>query len=180
MLRAATALALVLLLVPRARATIVEAYDLARLKESAARVALVRAGTPTVRQDARGRRITDVPLEVEEAIVGAPDAFVLTVFGGQQDGVGMVTAGEPVLREGRRYVVFARAWQDDGVERFRPVGMSQGVLEIRGAGGRATVLPGGAGLTLVPSPDDPLRAAEPALRAAEDLDGFLVRLRALP
>ncbi len=124
------------------------ALDMSELVERSDRIAVVRVVAQQARWDARGRIVTDVMLEVDEALHGGMangERFVLSRLGGSIGEVGMRIAGEPSFEDGARYLVFARVWED----RFRPVGMSQGVLPVQDDDNGAMVQPGGGGLALV-------------------------------
>jgi hypothetical protein len=158
-----------------AAASVTRALDLRELVAEADHVAVVRV----VRQEARwhrGRIVTDVTLEVETSMKGARAGETLVVrrLGGAIGDLGMRVEGEPEFIDGERSVVFARSMR--GV--LRPVGMSQGVLPIQLDAGRAMVLPGGAGLSLVlPAPGNRFAPAPAALLHPRPLDDLLGEIR---
>jgi len=145
-----------------ASASLVEALDLDALVQRADRVVVARAVRQEARYDARGRIVTEVELEVLEAMKGdaaVGDRFLLTVLGGAIGDLGMRVEGEPRLQDGARYVLFARRW---GADAWRPVGMSQGVMRVSDDG-RDMVEPGGGGLSLVRRGTGGVTPATPAL-----------------
>lgn len=132
-----------------ASATISEALSLQELVARADHVVLATAASAHAQRDARNRIVTDYALRVSEVMKGdAAIGSTLTMrsLGGVLGDLGMRVEGEPHLTTGERYVVFLGR-TSSGL--LRPVGMSQGVFPVRGAGGAATVLPGGGGLSLV-------------------------------
>lgn len=172
-LRLVALTALILALPGLAAATQIRALSFADMMGRADRVVLVRAGEIETRYDRRGRIVRDQQLEVLEVVhgdAGVGDTFALTMLGGSLGDLSLRIEGEPELRPGERYVVFARRWEDEVHTRWRPVGMNQGVLSVQGE----RVLPGGHGLV-----DDQGRPASAALEAPTALDALLEELRRL-
>ncbi len=143
-------LLLALALVSPASATVSEALSLPELTQRADLVVLATALDKRARYDARGRIVTDVTLRVEETMKGdarVGSTLTMTRIGGVIGDIGMRVEGEPILDVGSRYVLFL--YRVEGGSTLRPVGMSQGVMGVDEQHGERTVLPGGAGLSLV-------------------------------
>jgi len=171
-------LSLALAAIP-ASASLLEALDLAQLVARADHVVLATPIRRQTRWDAYQRIVTDVTLRVETPLKGSsrPDAVLeLRTLGGAIGELGMRVEGEPVFREGHRYLVFAVYRGGE----LRPVGMSQGVLPIeRDQAGRDKVLPGGGGIALVrPLPDGTLAPAPPAILHPRPLEDVRAEIEA--
>jgi hypothetical protein len=133
-----------------AYATISEALSLEALVQQADHVVLVTAQSERARRDSRDRIVTDFTVRVDEVMKGRASVgstVVMTRLGGAIGDIGMRVEGEPHLEIGARYVLFLRTARDGRT--LRPVGMSQGVMEVREQHGTPTVMPGGGGLALV-------------------------------
>lgn len=132
-----------------ASATISEALSLDELVGRADHVVLATATGARALRDSRDRIVTDYTLRVDEAMKGGAtigSALTMRSLGGAIGDLGMRIEGEPRLEIGRQYVLFLTRSASGAL---RPVGMSQGVLPVREVAGRATVMPGGEGLSLV-------------------------------
>lgn len=167
-----------LALVPSARATIVEALDMAELVQASDHAALVEVVALEPRYDDLDRIVTDVTVRVLEPLVGPSrpgDLLVVRRLGGVLGGVGLRIEGEPSFTPGERAVVFLR--DVSGV--LRPVGMSQGVLPVVVEDGGEVVMPGGAGLSLVRPGSAALEHAAGALAAPTSIDEVLATVREL-
>lgn len=130
-----------------ASATVSEALSLRELVQQADYVVLATAREGRARRDAHGRIVTEYALRVDDVMKGelhAGSRLVMISLGGVLGDLGMRVEGEPHLEAGARYVLFLRRSGDA----LRPVGMSQGVLPLRGVA-EQVVLPGAAGLSLV-------------------------------
>lgn len=177
--RATLALSLVCLVPTSAAASLSLALSLEELTRSADLIVLVRAGEGQASRDARGRIVTDVPVEVLDVVSG--DATVgarltLRRLGGAIGDLGMRVEGEPNFEAGARYLVFAR--RTEASAPLRPVGMSQGVMRVRPGDGGDWVEPGGDGLGLVQrARGGRLLPAPPALLHPERLDRVRARVQ---
>lgn len=164
----------------RVDASLAEALDLVALTDQAAHVVVADAVADAVGWDDRGRIVTDVTLRVVETFKGdtAPGAaLVVRTFGGAIDGLGMRVTGAARIPVGARVLLFAHVAGDGWL---RPVGMSQGVMRVvADDGGDDTVLPGGAGLHLVPPGSGGAGQADPALAAPTPLPRVRDTLRSL-
>jgi hypothetical protein len=173
-------LALLAVASSRAHASVAVALSLEELTASADEVLLVESVGERSRYDERGRIVTDVTLEVHDSMKGrhaAGEQVELTFLGGAVGDVGMRVPGEAHLPVGREAIVFTRRGADG---RGRTVGMSQGVLPVVRAQGRATVHPGGHGLHLVPAdPAARTARAASALTGPAPLDDVLDHIRSI-
>jgi hypothetical protein len=164
---------------PRAaRATLMEALDLATLVDRSDDVVVARA----VRKSSRwmGERIvTDVVLEISEVAKGdrsEGEALQVLLLGGAVGELGMRVAGEAGLEPGHEYLLFLRRWNGTS----RPVGMAQGALPVQRSGGEVLVQPAGGDLSLVRrEPSGALTHAEPAVTEARPLADLLAAIRNL-
>ncbi len=167
----------------RAEASIVEAMSLAELVSASDEIAVVRVEDQRARYDAAGRIVTDVALRVEERLLGRlmPGARASVLrLGGVVGDRGLRVEGEAIYETGERVLLFARRVATSEGEVLRPVGMSQGVLPIRGEGGVEVVLPGGGGLELVrPDGTGQLAPAPGAIPTIRPRDEVLDEVRAL-
>jgi len=174
------ALATAMLAAAPAAASITTALPLTELVGRADLVFVAVVVRQQARWDERRRIVTDVTLRVEECVKGsaAPgDELVLRRLGGVIGDLGMRVEGEPSFADGQRAVLFAQ--QSPVGPHLRAVGMSQGVMPVEDDGaGRAVVLPGGAGLSLVRRlPDGQIVRAPGAIMRATPLEDLLGRVR---
>jgi hypothetical protein len=131
--RAAGALLLVAaLLIPAVAVATTVPRTLEQLAASADAVVVARVTaisyrqTPSAGPDAEGAIVTDADLRLERALKGSrPDAFRLTVLGGESGGIAMVSSESPQLEVGDRFVLFLDATG-------RIMGGHQGALEVVG------------------------------------------------
>jgi hypothetical protein len=163
-----------------ASASVAVALDLEALTQSAEDVVLAECVREGSRYDEAGRIVTDVTLEVHDALKGSHlpgEQVELTLLGGVVGDVGMRVPGEAHLPVGREAIVFAHRANDG---RVRTVGMAQGVLPVERASGRAMVHPGARGLHLVAGTTGTRTArATGALDEPAPLDEVLDRIRSI-
>lgn len=163
-----------------ARATIVEALSLSDLVERSEHVVVASCVDIRSHRDASRRIVTDYTLQLEEVMRGpahSGDTLVMRSLGGVEGDIGMHVEGEPRLTPGTRYVVFLRRLSDGTL---RPVGMSQGVMEVEERADGPAVLPGGAGLALRRRVlGGQLVVAPPALLHPEPLEALRERIGAV-
>jgi hypothetical protein len=163
----------------RASASVAVALDLETLTARAEEVVLAESVREASRYDDQGRIVTDVTLEVRDALKGPHqpgERVELTLLGGVVGDVGMRVPGEARLPVGREAIVFAHRANDG---RVRTVGMAQGVLPVERTGGQALVHPGARGLHLVAPPGARAGRSEGALEGPAPLDEVLGRIRAI-
>jgi hypothetical protein len=165
---------------PSARASLVEALDLAALVERADEVVLARVVSMESHFNDKGRIVTDVTMQVEEAEKGTrtPGAVVVVEqLGGSVGDLGMRIAGEPTYEVGEVVLLFGR--RATGLDVLRPVGMSQGAMRIelrngerwvRSMTGEAALVHGGSGT---------LQRASAAVEQPRKLTDLLSEVRAL-
>lgn len=164
---------------PRAaRATLMEALDLATLVARSDDVVVARASEKSCRW--MGERIvTDVVLEVSEVAkgdLGEGERLEVLLLGGAVGELGMRVSGEAGLEPGGEYLLFLRRW--NGTR--RPVGMAQGALPVQRSGGTVVVEPARGDLALVRrGPGGTLTHAEPAVTEARPLADLLAAIRDL-
>lgn len=162
---------------PPARATLMEALDLATLVARSDDVVVARAVESRSRW--LGERIvTDVVIEVSEVAkgdLGEGERTEVLLLGGAVGELGMRVSGEAHLEVGDEYLLFLR--ESNGTH--RPVGMAQGALRVQRDGEEPVVLPGGSGgLSLVRrGPGGTLAHAEPAVTEARPLAELLATVR---
>lgn len=179
--RLLAALPLLLAFAGPSSASIQQALEIEEMTDLADEVVVVEALDAQPRWDAFGRIVTDVRLRVSEGMkgsLGVEDEAMATFLGGAIDGVGMRVEGSPSLAPGDRALFFARDRDSMVGAVLRPVGMSQGVLPVRRAGGLDMVHPGGRGLMLVQRSSRGLLPAPGALPEARPLDELRRRIRA--
>jgi hypothetical protein len=159
---------------PPADASTVRALSLAELTRKAE---LIVVGTPQRAQSRRhvdGRLlVTDVSVLVEKVQKGTVkpgDSLVVTVLGGELDGVALSVPGEAVLPPGQRSLVFL--YRATRSRDLRVVGMAQGSMAIEAdPTGTVMVIPGGSGSALVERGDDGrLHPSPAALMQPEPID----------
>lgn len=164
-----------------AQATVMRAMGMRALVTEASVIARVTVRERTARYDARDRIVTDVALQVDEALYGstpagvvrAGDTLVVTRLGGELDGLGLRVEGEPTFAVGEELLVFLRS--DHG--ELHAVGMAQGVFPIaRDGAGHELIAPNGSGLSLL-GPD--AAPAPPVVTSPRPIDAFLDEVRAL-
>jgi hypothetical protein len=142
----------VLLLATRdeARASLVQALELAELTEAAEQVVLGRVMNQSSHYDEAGRIVTDVQVQVVEVEKGplAPGAsLLLRSFGGVVNGLGMRIEGEPSFEDGQEVLLFVAQLAQQAV--LRPVGMSQGAMLVYEEAGQRWVRSMAGGVSLV-------------------------------
>lgn len=164
-----------------ARASVVEALDLAALTATAEEVVVARVVAQASHYDEHGRIVTDVEMLVEQAEKGSaqPGKTVLVRrLGGSVNGVGMRVEGEPSFVSGERTLLFAQKLPKTTV--LRAVGMSQGVLRIAERAGESWVTSAAGGAALVQrGADGSLLKAKSALEGPRKLSDVLSEIRTL-
>ena len=119
------------LVVPAARASLVEALDLAALVAESEQVVVGRVLSESSHYDERGRIVTDAALQVEETLKGdrAPGAAIMVRrLGGVVDDIGMRVSGEASFTVGESVLLFGARTRAGGA--LRAVGMAQGAIRI--------------------------------------------------
>ena len=127
-MRRSAFIALALLLVSPAVAATAVWPTVEALARSSGAVVRARVVGQTSRWTAGGRRlVTDVEIEVTELLRGhAPDRLLVTVPGGEIDGIGQRVDGAPALGHGEDVILFlARRSQE-----WRLVGLALGTFKI--------------------------------------------------
>lgn len=169
------------LVLPRsAQASLVEALDLAALVDRSDDVVLVRVISSHSHFDDRGRIVTDVTMQVEQAEKGtyAPgSAVVVRHLGGQVGDLGMRVEGEPTYEVGETVLLFARHIASLNV--LQPVGMSQGAMRVIERDGVRFVHSLAMGAALVKRGSGTLARALAAVDTPRKLDDVLSEIRAL-
>ncbi len=156
-----------------AHATLARPLSLTQLVTRSDAVVVARVIGKQARYDQEGRIVTDVALEVERTVRGdAGRALTLLCFGGNIGEVGMRIAGEPELDDEGRYLLFLRNFED----RFRPVGMSQGVMRIEDTPSGTRVHPGGQGLSFT---QDGQRPSANPMWSPRSLDALIEEIESL-
>ena len=145
-----SALLLIALLASPADATLMRALSLQELVQEADEILVVR--TLEVRATASPARIvSEFDLQVEASAKGklrSGETVRMRSLGGVVGTRMMRVEGSPMLRAGERALLFARRWPAQrGL--LTSVGMSQGLMPVRGQGAGSQVCPGAAGLALV-------------------------------
>jgi hypothetical protein len=172
-------LAITLLGLPAARASLVEALDLQTLVAESDQVVVARVLSLDSHFDERGQIVTDAAMQVEESIKGdvAPGA-ALTVRrqGGTVGDIGMRVSGEPAFVVGETVVLFA-ARSTGGV--LRPVGMSQGALRVFEKDGSRWARAANGGMATVKRNKGKLERAPAALPEPRRLEELLSELRTM-
>ncbi len=173
--------ALSMLGVPQARASVVQALDLATMTTTADHVLVGRVVAQESHYDEHGRIVTDVEMMVEQSEKGdaMPGATVLVRrHGGVVNGIGMRIEGEPSFEEGERTLLFAKKVGSAAV--LRAVGLSQGVLRIAERDGDSWVASNAGGAALVRrAADGSLTKARIAMEQPRKLSDVLKEIRAL-
>ncbi len=135
--------------IPSARASLVEALDLASLVEEADSVVLARVIKSWSHYDDRGRIVTDYQMQVERAEKGdtAPGAAVVVrKLGGIVGDRGMTISGEPGYEDNELVLLFGK---NGKAAYLRPVGMGQGAMRIIERDGVRWVRSDARGMSLV-------------------------------
>jgi hypothetical protein len=174
-----SALAITLLALPAARASLVEALDLQTLVAESDQVVLARVLSQESHYDERGQIVTDVAMQVEESVKGdvaAGAAVMVRRQGGTVGDIGMRVSGEPTFVVGETVVLFA-ARSTGGV--LRPVGMSQGALRVFEKDGARWARAANGGMSTVKRSKGKLEHAPAALPAPRRLDELLSELRSM-
>jgi hypothetical protein len=165
-----TLLPLFLLLGLPARATTVLAADLPELAHGADAVIHGTVRRMESRWSGDGRRIvTDVEIQVSEALKGQPGATVLvTQPGGQVGDIGQVVQGLATFKQGEEVVLFL---ERRGPRAFRVAGMTQGKYQVQRSADGTQVLavpePSGDTLLLDPATRQPTASTHRALPLPE-------------
>ncbi len=161
------------------------AMDFPTLVHDADHIVVGTVESQASRWDDRGRIVTDVTLRVEETMKGdrgTGETLVLTHPGGSIGNVGAHIEGEARFYVGERALVFG-ANTNGARPLVRPVGMSQGVFEIRSLEanpGIDMVMPSGVGLALMQQvTNGRLLPAPPALVEPRALPQLRTELRAI-
>ena len=165
---------------PAAAATLI-AMDLSELVRSSEHVVLAKAGARTSRKAPKsGLIVTDVQLRVATSLKGkskAGQTLVVTLLGGSIGDLALRVPGEASLPENQTAIVFLRRNQ---VGELNVTGMSQGVMQVRGDGDAALVMPGGVDAELVQHNDDGrLRPAPDALMQPMPMPTLISEIRRL-
>jgi hypothetical protein len=161
-------------------ASLVQAMDLAELVEAAELVVVARVMSQASSYDDRGRIVTDVQMQVEQAEKGAiaPGASVVVRrLGGEVDGIAMRIEGEPSFEDGEVVLLFG----SDPAKRsvLRPVGMSQGAMRIFEQAGERWVRSGTRDLALVRKSAGKLEPQQAAVAEPRRLDDVLGEVRGM-
>jgi hypothetical protein len=176
----ATLLLLAAAFAPAARASMVEALDLAELVRNADQVVVARVIAQESHYDEHGRIVTDVHMQVEHSEKGhdAPGAIVVVRrLGGVVDGIGMRVEGEPSFEEGELVLLFGS--RRSGHDVLWPVGMSQGAMQVFERDGERWVRSQAGNLALVEKGSrGQLRPARAALTEPRRLEDLLTEIRA--
>ncbi len=169
-----------------ARASVVEALDLATLVADADVIVVAEAVAEQAHYDELGRIVTDFEMRVERTEKGPyreGETVVVRRLGGVVDGIGMRIEGEPSFTLGEQTLLFGESRvmdQKSGVAVLRPVGMSQGAMRIFEADGKRMVRSGAAGLALLGrDAQGKLVKARAALDGPKALDELLGEVRTL-
>lgn len=170
-----------LLFAPTSHATMAKALNLKQLVAKADYIVVATAEGRQSRWDKYGQIVTDVTIQVVEALKGETkqgDKLVVTILGGVLDNVGMRVEGEANLPENGSAIVFLRKLPSSG--ELRVVGMSQGVFRMKQESDQLLVLPSGEGQTLV-QPDETEETAEmqKPVRAPQAAQELLNEIRQL-
>lgn len=173
-----SALVLTALAVP-ASASMVFAYDLPRLVSASEQVVDARV-TRTLPRYQGSQIVTEVEVVVRAAGKGsarAGEVLTFVVLGGTVGDVVMRVEGAPRLAPGDEAVLFLGRHSSGALT---TVGLSQGVLPIRDAGGIRQAHPGGAGLVLVrrDASGRPVPGS-PAIESPVAVDALLGQVRSL-
>jgi hypothetical protein len=175
----AAALSLVGLSAPSARASVVQALDLAGLVANAHVIVLGKTVAQQSHYDAHGRIVTDIEVIVESCEKGglqAGESVLIRRLGGVVNGVGMRIEGEPTFQIGERTLLFGHG----PIAALRPVGMSQGALRVTESAGESWVRSAAAGAALVErGADGALNKAQAAMNEARPLADVLREIRSL-
>lgn len=134
---------------PHARASIVEALDLATLVAEADDVVLARVIKEWSHYDERNRIVTDYTMQVEETHKGTStpgSAIIVRRLGGVVGDRGLRIAGEPTFQSGELVLLFGSR---DGQTYVRPVGMAQGAMRVFERAGERMVKSDTQGMALV-------------------------------
>jgi hypothetical protein len=161
-----------------ARASIVQALGLAELVRQADHVVVARVLSQQVHLDEKGRIVTDVQMQVEDAAKGrhAPGASVVVrKLGGILDGIGMRIEGEPSYEDGETVLLFAAQRLPSAV--LRPVGLSQGKMPIFEQAGVRWVKSAPVGVSLVRKGASGLEPQPAALTEPRRLEEVLSEIR---
>lgn len=157
LLRAA-ALALVFaftLIAPTAHATLLVVRSLAELVADSDHIVVITGVSETSRRDRFGRIVSDMQLLVNDVAKGSlrrGQAIVVTRLGGSIGDLAMTVAGEAHVTTGERAVLFLDNVGSNGA--MRVSSMALGQFPIVSQHGVDTVLPSGAGLSLVIEGED--------------------------
>lgn len=166
-----------------AHASTVRALSLAELTRKAELIVVGVAQAAQSRRHVDGKLlVTDVSVRVERVLEGAAkpgESLVVTLLGGELDGLALDVPGEASLPLGKRSLLFL--YRAPRSRDLRVVGMAQGVMKIEDASdGTAMVIPDGSGSALVERGDDGrLHPAPAALVEPEPADVLLARVRQL-
>jgi hypothetical protein len=154
-----------------ARASVVEALDLATLVQESDDVVLARVIKQWSHYDDAGRIVTDFQMQVERTEKGAAtpgSAVVVRKLGGIVGERGLRIAGEPTFRDGELVLLFGAR----GAKTYlRPVGMGQGTLRVFEQDGVRWTRSDAQGMALIKrgSTATKSRAAVPEARTLEDV-----------
>ena len=168
---------------PAAEASVVSAYSAV---DKCRKAELIVVGVPEEAQSRRhvdGRLIvTDVSVRVEKVQKGAArpgESLLVTLLGGDLDGVALNVPGEAMLPLGKRTLLFLYSASRSGD--LRVVGMAQGAMAIEAnAAGTPMIIPGGSGGSLVErQADGRLHPAPAALMQPEPADALLAKIQQL-
>lgn len=166
-----------LLIVPHARASVVQALSLAELVAQSEHIVVALPGERQSR--ATGRLfVTDVSVRVLQSLKGDSkpgEMLVATLLGGVVDGVGLKVPGEASLPEGRKVIVFLQPSKKSGD--LHVVGMSQGVMAIEARKGADFVKPSAGHAALMQrSETGALKPGAPALTSEIALPDLLTQI----
>ncbi len=165
----------------QARASVVEALDLAGLVRNADVIVIGQVVASQSHYDEHGRIVTDVEMLVESREKGEANmgrSIVVRRLGGVVGNIGMRIEGEPSLIVGERTLLFGKRLSD--AVTFRSVGLAQGVMRIEERAGERWVRSAEAGAALVRrAGGGKLEKARVAVPEARKLLDLLTEIRAL-
>jgi hypothetical protein len=174
----------VALIVAPALASVLQALSLEDLTRKADLIVVGVGGETQARHSADGRLIvTDVNVDVQDVLKGSVkkgDGVVVTVLGGNLDGLGLRVPGEASIPQGKPALLFLYRNGAAGND-LRVVGMAQGMMPMQpNDQGTMMIIPGGSGSALVDrGGDGKLQQAPAALLQPEPAVSVLDRVRAL-
>jgi hypothetical protein len=171
------------LLVAPALASVVQAFSLEELTRKADLIVVGVGGETEARRNPDGRLIvTDISVSVQDVLKGSAkkgESIVVTVLGGNLDGLGLRVPGEASIPLGKPALLFLYRGGAAGTD-LRVVGMAQGVMPMQPSDqGTMMIIPGGSSSALVQRDSSgTLKPASAALLQPEPAASVLDRVRA--